>query len=69
MRQWPHGLTKRILSGSDQNDWPDAIGDAIKAIETAPFMDAGQKCHSFHNNAVCFLRLTPAQVAADHAPL
>ena len=63
------GFIKRIMFGSDQIYWPDAIGEAIKAIETAPFLDAGQKRDILYNNAARFLRLTPAQVAADHAPL
>ena len=61
------GFEKRILFGSDQMYWPDAIGEGIKAIETAPFLDAGQKRDILYNNAARFLRLTPAQVAADHA--
>ena len=63
------GFIKRIMFGSDQMYWPDAIGEAIKAIETAPFLDAAQKRDILYNNAARFLRLTPAQVAADHAPL
>ena len=62
------GLGKRILFGSDQMNWPDAIGEAIKAIETAPFLDAGQKRDILYDNAARFLRLTPEQIAADHAP-
>ena len=62
------GFEKRILFGSDQMYWPDAIGEAIKSIETAPFLSAGQKRDILYNNAARFLRLTPAQVAADHAP-
>lgn len=62
------GFEKRILFGSDQMYWPDAIGEGIEAIETAPFLDAGQKRDILYNNAARFLRLTPAQIAADHAP-
>ena len=61
------GLGKRILFGSDQMYWPDAIGEAIRSIETAPFLDAGQKRDILYDNAARFLRLTPAQIAADHA--
>lgn len=61
------GFIKRILFGSDQIYWPDAIGEAIKSIETAPFLDAAQKRDILYNNAARFLRLTPEQVAADHA--
>lgn len=63
------GFEKRILFGSDQMYWPDAIGEAIKAIETAPFLDAGQKRDILYNNASRFLRLTPEQVANDHAAM
>lgn len=62
------GLGKRILFGSDQMYWPDAIGEAIKAIRTAPFLDEAQKRDILYNNAARFLRLDPRQVAADHAP-
>ena len=62
------GFEKRIMFGSDQMYWPDAIGEAIKAIETAPFLDASQKRDILYNNAARFLRLTPEQIAADHAP-
>ena len=62
------GLIKRIMFGSDQMYWPDAIGEAIKSIETAPFLDAGQKRDILYNNAARFLRLTEAEIATDHAP-
>ena len=62
------GFGKRILFGSDQMYWPDAIGEAIEAIETAPFLDAEQKRDILYDNAARFLRLTPEQIAADHAP-
>ena len=62
------GFGRRILFGSDQMYWPDAIGEAIKAIETAPFLDAAQKRDILYDNAARFLRLSPQQVAADHAP-
>lgn len=60
------GFGKRIMFGSDQMYWPDAIGEAIKSIETAPFLDAEQKRDILYDNAARFLRLTPEQTAADH---
>ena len=60
------GLVKRIMFGSDQMYWPDAIGEAIKSIETAPFLDASQKRDILYNNAARFLRLSDEQIAADH---
>lgn len=62
------GLEKRILFGSDQMYWPDAIGEAIKAVEEAPFLSAAQKRDILYNNAARFLRLSEAEIAADHAP-
>ena len=57
------GFGKRIMFGSDQMVWPDAIGMAVEAIEAAPFLTAAQKDDIFHGNAARFLRLqaTPAQ--------
>ncbi|RYG35995.1 MAG: hypothetical protein EON93_05755, partial [Burkholderiales bacterium] len=60
------GLEKRILFGSDQMNWPDAIGEAIKSIETAPFLSDEQKRDILYNNAARFLRLSEAEIAKDH---
>ncbi|MDC6355707.1 MULTISPECIES: amidohydrolase family protein [unclassified Robiginitalea] len=49
------GLGKRILFGSDQMVWPEKIGEAIEAIEEAPFLTEAQKRDIFYNNAVRFL--------------
>lgn len=51
------GLGKRLMFGSDQMRWPEKIGDAIEAIETADFLTAEQKEDIFYNNAVRFLDL------------
>lgn len=60
------GLGKRIMFGSDQMYWPDAIGEAIKSINTAPFLDASQKRDILYNNAARFLRLSDAVIEQDH---
>jgi uncharacterized protein len=62
------GFGKRILFGSDQMYWPGGIGAGIASIETAPFLDAGQKRDILYNNAARFLRLGEAEIAADHRP-
>ncbi len=62
------GFARRIMFGTDQMYWPDAVGEAIKAIETAPFLDAARKRDILYGNAARFLRLTEAEIAADHAP-
>lgn len=51
------GFGKRIMFGSDQMVWPEAIGMAIDGIESATFLTPEQKRDIFYNNAVQFLRL------------
>ncbi len=60
------GFEKRIMVGSDLMYWPGAIGEAIKSIETAPFLSDGQKRDILYNNAARFLRLSDAVIARDH---
>ena len=52
------GFGKQIMFGSDQMLWPDVIGQAIEAIETADFLTEEQKRDIFYNNAARFLRLS-----------
>lgn len=51
------GLVDRIMFGSDQMIWPDAIGRAIEAVESADFLTDEQKKMILHDNAARFLRL------------
>jgi predicted TIM-barrel fold metal-dependent hydrolase len=51
------GYGKRIMFGSDQMVWPDMIGVAVQAVESADFLSAEQKRDIFHDNAARFLRL------------
>ena len=51
------GLGRRIMFGSDQMAWPDAIGLAIEGVDSAEFLTADQKRDIFYANAVRFLRL------------
>ena len=51
------GLAKRVMFGSDQMRWPEKIGEAIEAIEQAPFLTEEQKRDILYHNAVRFLRL------------
>jgi uncharacterized protein len=60
------GYGKRIMFGSDQMVWPEAIPVAIASITEADFLSAGQKRDILYNNAARFLRLTPQQIAAHH---
>ena len=51
------GFGKRLLFGSDQMVWPEAIGMAVEGIESAVFLSEGEKRDIFYNNAVRFLKL------------
>ncbi len=50
-------MGKRIMYGSDQMIWPDAVGMGIEAAESAEFLSEDQKRDILYNNAVKFLRL------------
>ena len=52
------GFGKRIMYGSDQMGWPDAIPLSIKTIENAPFLTESQKQDIFYNNAKVFFNLS-----------
>jgi uncharacterized protein len=60
------GFGKRILFGSDQMVWPDAIGLAIEAIESADFLTEEQRRDILYNNAARFLRLSDDEIARHH---
>ncbi len=51
------GMEKRIMFGSDNMVWPDAIGVAIERIRKAPFLTEAQKRLILHDNAARFLRI------------
>ncbi|MGY0798822.1 amidohydrolase family protein [Lysobacter sp. A286] len=51
------GFGDRLMFGSDQMVWPEAIGQAFEGVDSAPFLDAAQKRAIFHDNAARFLRL------------
>ncbi len=60
------GFSKRIMFGSDQTIFPQAIEIAVRTIEQAPFLTPVQKRDILYNNAARFLRLTPAEIASDY---
>ena len=55
------GLGDRLMFGSDQMRWPEAIGMAIEGIESAPFLSAAEKRAIFCGNAARFFRLEGPQ--------
>jgi predicted TIM-barrel fold metal-dependent hydrolase len=57
------GYGKRVLFGSDQMVWPEAIERSIETIEQAPFLTEAQRRDIFYNNAARFLRLSDQEIA------
>lgn len=62
------GFSKRIMHGSDQMQWPDAIRLSIEAIDSAGFLSREQKRDILYHNAARFLRLSDAEIANHHKP-
>jgi predicted TIM-barrel fold metal-dependent hydrolase len=60
------GFVKRIMFGSDQMVWPEAIERSIKVIRDVPFLNATQKRDILYNNAARFLRLSEEEIARQH---
>ena len=60
------GFIQRIMFGSDQMNWPEAIERAIDAIESASFLSDEQKRDILFNNAARFLRLSDEEIADMH---
>jgi predicted TIM-barrel fold metal-dependent hydrolase len=60
------GYGERIMFGSDQMVWPEAIDAGISAIKDAPFLTSKQKRDILYNNAARFLRLPADQIAKHH---
>ena len=52
------GLGKRLMFGSDQMIWPEAIARSVEAVRNVPGLTNAQKRDIFYNNAVRFFRLT-----------
>lgn len=51
------GYLNRVMFGSDQMIWPDAIERSIRFLNSLPFLTAKDKEDILYNNAVKFLRL------------
>jgi hypothetical protein len=60
------GLGERIMFGTDQMLWPESIGMAIEAIESADVLSNEQKRDVLYNNAARFLRLSEEEIARHH---
>jgi len=61
------GYGKRVMFGSDQMAWTDAVPIAIASIAEADFLTEQQKRDILYNNAARFLRLDKATIERHHA--
>jgi hypothetical protein len=59
-------LGKRIMFGTDQMRWPESIGMATDAVESAGFLTPEQKRDILYQNAARFLRLSDEEIARHH---
>lgn len=56
------GFEQRVMFGSDQMFWPEAIGMAVAGVDSAAFLTRSEKRDIFYNNAARF----PPSIASAH---
>lgn len=56
----------RVMYGSDQMIWPEAIDLAIQNLQSVDFLTLEQKKDIFYENAARFLRLSEAEIESHH---
>lgn len=60
------GFGKRIMFGTDQMLWPEAISIAVKTVKEAPFLSEEEKRDILYNNAARFLELSQETISDHH---
>lgn len=60
------GYLDRVMFGSDQMVWPDAITDSINWVQQMDFLTVKEKQMIFYDNAAKFLELEPKIIAEHH---
>lgn len=60
------GMLDRVMFGSDQMIWPEAIGIAIERIDALDFLSQEEKAGIFYDNAARFLGLSDEMIARHH---
>ncbi len=60
------GFGKRIMFGSDQMFWPEAISIAVATVNEAPFLSNEEKRDILYNNAARFLELSEETILSHH---
>jgi len=60
------GFGKRIMFGTDQMIWPEAIDIAVQTVRNTPFLSEEEKRDILYNNAARFLELDEETIAKHH---
>lgn len=60
------GFLKRVMFGSDQMVWPNAITMSIDQLNSFDFLTPDEKRDIFYNNAARFLGLSEEEIASHH---
>lgn len=60
-KQW--GVLGRVMFGTDQMFWPEAIGMAIERVNGYDFLTVEEKAGIFYDNAARFLGLSEEEIA------
>ena len=63
------GYGRRILFGSDQMVWPEAIDMAVATLQSADYLTPQQRSDIFYHNAARFLRLEKAKPVAPEGAM
>lgn len=63
------GFGKRILFGTDQMMWSEAIGIAVQTVKNTPFLSEEEKRDILYYNAARFLGLSEETIARHHGIL
>lgn len=60
------GFGKRIMFGTDQMLWPEAISIAVRTVKEALFLSEEEKRDILYNNAARFLKLSQETISEHH---
>jgi hypothetical protein len=63
-KRW--GTLDRVMFGTDQMFWPEAIGMAVERVNGYDFLTVEEKAGIFYDNAARFLGLSEEEIARHH---
>lgn len=60
------GALDRVMFGSDQMRWPEAIGMAVNRVKSIEYLSDQERAGILYDNAARFLRLTENEIARHY---